>query len=103
MRQKTKHTPGPWSVLDEENRTYVIDAEDCTVAIIPMDRTPGNTERADAALISAAPEMLEALDIALSALSDVNLASSNDAVRKSVYFAHSKVSAVIEKAKGGVK
>lgn len=68
MKHETKHTAGPWSVLDEENRTYVIDAEDCTVAIIPMDRTPGNTERADAALISAAPEMLEALELAVAKL-----------------------------------
>jgi hypothetical protein len=58
----TQHTPGPWTV-DPDDRTRVIDVQDCTVA--RTDYVEIEEERdwqvANAALIAAAPAMLEAL------------------------------------------
>ena len=58
----TQHTPGPWTV-DVEDECRVIDVQDCTVA--RTDYVEIEEERdwqvANAALIAAAPAMLEAL------------------------------------------
>ena len=55
----TKHTPGPWTVeRDGPNRKWLINAEDFAVAT--CDGAIRHQE-ADARLIAAAPELLEAL------------------------------------------
>jgi len=62
----TQHTPGPWTV-DVEDECRVIDVQDCTVA--RTDYVEIEEERdwqvANAALIAAAPALLEALRYAL--------------------------------------
>ena len=74
----TQHTPGPWTV-DVEDECRVIDVQDCTVA--RTDYVEIEEERdwqvANAALIAAAPAMLEALREALAALSDIRNAADN--------------------------
>lgn len=67
-----KHTPGPWTVSGQaaRSRYITVSAEGCgrVVARIPFtperiaERSPSLiTDAADAALIAAAPSMLEAL------------------------------------------
>lgn len=59
----TKHTPGPW-IVDENNATiFANDSrwEDPT-AICKVDTLPGEETDANARLIAAAPELLEALE-----------------------------------------
>jgi hypothetical protein len=50
---ETQHTPGPWSVIDTIYRTFhIVDHEGVFVA---------DTDRCNARLIAAAPELLAAL------------------------------------------
>src|SRR5689334_19211469 len=62
----TKHTPGPWHVEAEEwtdGQGILICCKDAGVALIDPDDEEGATPEdfANAHLIAAAPEMLEAL------------------------------------------
>lgn len=55
----TKHTPGPWNVRPYE--PFIVEDEG-DLAIATMDKRRGyDTEAANAQLIAAAPELLEAL------------------------------------------
>ncbi len=64
----SKHTPGPWTIRDNENGTLGIDATEpdgtpCQPARINGDATDsvyGPVTRANARLIAAAPDLLEA-------------------------------------------
>lgn len=61
---KTKHTPRPWSAVNIDEQGWTVVADDTVVAIVGGG---GNGEdfdpayEADARLIAAAPELLEAL------------------------------------------
>lgn len=63
----SKHTPGPWSYRTEprslaDSGSYIVGSNgDEPAYICPLNLTPGARE-ANAALIAAAPEMLEALE-----------------------------------------
>jgi hypothetical protein len=59
----SKHTPGPWKVSHEANGQWTIFAENYDVTSIPDDPDYGrpSEDPANARLIAAAPEMLEAL------------------------------------------
>ena len=67
--RESKHTPGPWRV-DANHPDYVLSATRCVTIIYGR---PGNaTEReANARLIAAAPDMLEALKACQSALASM--------------------------------
>ncbi len=59
----TAHTPGPWDIVNAPNgKTYIKDKDRAILAVIYGDNTltVGDTS-ANAALIAAAPELLEAL------------------------------------------
>jgi hypothetical protein len=61
----TKHTDGPWRVLIEGNHCFIEDANGDTVARVshPFPFTTTDDERdANARLIAAAPDLLEALE-----------------------------------------
>lgn len=62
---ETKHTPGPWSVRHQPYRDgfkFAVCGEDFWPAAIFSDgRSNAGTAEANAALIAAAPEMLDAL------------------------------------------
>ena len=77
------HTPGPWSVRDNENGTLGIDAKEpdgtyCQPARIngnADDRVYGPVTRANAQLIAAAPELLEACKILTKVFSNLAVKS----------------------------
>ena len=59
----SKHTPGPWTILSASNRTPLVKAGPTveeTVAMV-IDFYKPDEAPANARLIAAAPEMLEAL------------------------------------------
>ena len=69
-KSDTQHTPGPWYVGTKGSRHFIDGADELTVAY--LDRA-GVRERltieANAQLIAAAPDMLEALRAIVAALS----------------------------------
>ena len=65
------HTSGPWNVGDDSPNDYegpIIDTRDRAVAVITIDHETESTpeDRANARLIAAAPELLEALRVFVS-------------------------------------
>ena len=54
-----KHTPGPWTYEQISNNAYVIDENGSAVMLY---RNPDDEMKANARLIAAAPELLEALE-----------------------------------------
>ena len=65
MKNKTKHTPGPWraNYYALTNKCFVATSEDTVIFEENTEAT--NSISPNAHLISAAPEMLEALEKAL--------------------------------------
>ena len=67
MKNKTKHTPGPWYICDEYEGAIPIDAppastgRDDSVEICRVSYDSESEQAANAALIAAAPEMLAQL------------------------------------------
>jgi hypothetical protein len=55
------HTPGPWAI--DNLRIWASGQEEYTIAIIPMDGYSPHQMQANARLIAAAPDLLEALGI----------------------------------------
>lgn len=63
----TKHTPGPWTVEAEHlgtNRDFVIEAPEFGI-IADIGGGPEVNRRANANLIAAAPELLDACELML--------------------------------------
>jgi len=60
----SKHTPGPWTVEEHEDGLWIRNAACGRSAVIPFGGTPleRSEEIADANLIAAAPDLLEALE-----------------------------------------
>jgi hypothetical protein len=75
-----KHTPGPWWFSEVENGNYQIGQGDSALATtIPIwnglqitERKP-DEDKANAHLIAAAPELLEALEDAIDKLNDADM------------------------------
>jgi len=64
---ETKHTPGPWSVFeDKENETGIVkgyNVESAAGEIVGCEGIcGGSNDEANARLIAAAPDLLEAVD-----------------------------------------
>lgn len=55
----TKHTPGPWAVAEGDG-CFVVETDDMTVRFVCMG-LDAEGDRANACLIAAAPDLLEAL------------------------------------------
>lgn len=95
----TKHTPGPWSVSkygDDYNITYNTDGNWLATVYDDDDPFAGRPE-ADAHLIAAAPELLEALKaIQLQALQSSVNSAANEWGREALDLAN----AAIAKAEG---
>jgi len=67
----SKHTPGPWSINDWPQATtdIAIGAVGAPlIAKVPLRDVSLNEQKANASLIAAAPDLLEALKLAVSAL-----------------------------------
>lgn len=93
-----KHTPGPWKVYDPEmpdtKATYGIDGpQGQPVVYFGITHNDGINLLADARLIAAAPELLEALKLAYDAMS-----GSTD--KTILIRAHKAAEAAIDKAIG---
>lgn len=56
--KKTNHTPGPWALSANFHQTQKVVSNDCEVVKLP----PTEVGKANAHLISAAPELLAALE-----------------------------------------
>lgn len=68
MKQEHKHTPGPWSLSLNIDGDYLLDTGDTEeTAVIFV--TEENNGIANATLIAAAPDLLEALEAMLAAFS----------------------------------
>lgn len=72
-----KHTPGPWTIgVSDDNQIHCVDGSDSTGGIIEIcevwgtlsDKEETEESRANARLIAASPEMLEALKVTTSSL-----------------------------------
>jgi hypothetical protein len=94
----TKHTPGPWSILDERRGFIVTACDDCyDVATV---RNIGNRDNAaNARLIAAAPDMLAALQT-IKQLNDDAAPFGGEIYRDRVDRAWDAVRAAIAKATG---
>jgi hypothetical protein len=86
---ETKYTPGPW-----KNSTQIGAPKHCSGAVIADNGylVAGQLRHGDALLIAAAPELLEALESAIYALTDGDQYNKADTLIK--------INAAIKKAKG---
>ena len=98
----TKHTPGPWVVQHEGSQTIIVsrtaqesDSGGPTVSYIYNHES--RQSKANARLISAAPELLEALQLALATLNRVHPPTSPF---DSTQGTRDVINAAITKAKG---
>ena len=91
----TKHTPGPWAVLTGEFALYVTPAGGSrAIAQIPP---VSQDAEANARLIAAAPELLEALQLLL----DIELGGEiGGSFRERLYAAFRKSEKAVAKATG---
>ena len=89
------HTPGPWSALPGHSCIGFIDIisrlDGVVAQVTQSDNSPSETDIANAHLIAAAPELLEALKLADAMLSGANM-NANVVERK--------IRAAIAKAEG---
>lgn len=70
---KTKHTPGPWLLVEQgDANEYAVLTPDKKEWVIAFRLNPGRPiyeqEKANAKLIAAAPELLEALKVCYASL-----------------------------------
>jgi hypothetical protein len=84
---EAKHTPGPWQSCNYDGRCRVILGDDLRIAVVLGDH---DESAANARLIAAAPDLLEALELWLSA---ADIHTFDDA--------KAKARATIARAKGG--
>lgn len=97
---KTKHTPGPWySAITPTSGTWVGSDPQCMIGIARIFGDSDEETEANAALIAAAPDLLEALK----ALHSCHRAFSNDPEMWTALDddARKQAEAAIEKAEGG--
>ena len=95
MTEAAAHTPGPWTIeLGDQTRTSEIWAGDMIVADVHGHVTRGS--HADARLIAAAPELLEALQHIMRCIPPGGFAQIHDG--SSTW---AKIDAAITNATGG--
>jgi hypothetical protein len=100
---KPSHTPGPWhAVYDADGDCAIFDKQDELLAVTVGDPDiPLEEDEANADLMAAAPEMLEALEAALDELHEINLVRPRPPRGPELTIAaENKVRAAIQKAKG---
>lgn len=95
----TQHTPGPWTVAEDDINGQAIVRGRHTEIATCWHHCLGSLEiqmRANARLIAAAPELLEALEACLARLQIVD----TEAIKNSYHLPVIKAAAAINKAKG---
>lgn len=92
---KTKHTPGPWVVgTNGPNDHFIRDAG--LSMIVDKINFPMSQSTANARLIAAAPELLEALEAVLSLYKSTGMSPEEHEVNRLVWNA-------VQKAAGGAE
>jgi hypothetical protein len=94
-----KHTPGPWHVT----KCNCASGRCQSLQVLTVLPAEAHLSRADAYLISAAPDMLEALEMILSAneaIADATRQSELERARCNYYKARDRAKAAVLKAKG---
>jgi hypothetical protein len=94
---ETKHTPGPRAVKWEADGNGVFEGTKC---IATTHREPAKVRHADAVLLAAAPELLEALELALAPLQTAYIESNRTGHGSEAARAFLLARAAIAKAKG---
>jgi hypothetical protein len=75
---ETKHTPGPWKIVEQRFPVCIIEGEDGTCVVGNVSGQPGlDGQTANARLIAAAPELLEALRDCLATLDGLKRHNTN--------------------------
>lgn len=90
----SKHTPGPWFSQYDDNGFYEIGSE-AVSRRVAFTYSEYDTDEANARLIAAAPDLLEALQRLLDATTPLFFITQND------HTAFHQASAAIAKATGG--
>jgi hypothetical protein len=96
----SRHTPGPWQALDasEVGAIFINSGEGPVADIYAKDAWWSDSEKADARLIAAAPDLLEALSEMLESFSMDNVGAN--AMARNIN-AKKSARAAIHKAVGG--
>ena len=76
------HTKGPWAVTYGHCRLVITDAAERDLALCNLQCENGDEDEANARLIAAAPELLEALDWALGVITSPNRVMDSRALRQ---------------------
>jgi hypothetical protein len=98
MTNENKHTPGPWELLEEmDGRHELMSSEGDWIATI---NTFSVVDEANARLIAAAPELLEALVIALPLVEASYLDHEGSANGDAIFGALEVIKAILAKAEG---
>lgn len=92
---KTNHTPAPWQIHEDESQLIVTTDGYSTIAEV-FEKRPG--WKANARLIAAAPELLEALKVALY---DITLTVEHES-EYGDNITHARASQRLEKAKAAI-
>lgn len=97
--ENAKHTPGPWRVGEEAGSEMIVYAPDgfAVASTVVFHRNHDQSKSANARLIAAAPELLEALI----AFRDGGAGKNFDSWHESYRPAIDKAIAAIAKATGG--
>lgn len=93
----TKHTPGPWTVSDNHGKRYIEPVGD-NEPVAMICRGHADSYSANAHLIAAAPELLEALEIMIVGACAVGVPHAGE--RKVLQDAVDHARATINKARG---
>ena len=105
--EKSKHTPGPWKISEDssmraeivapnpEAKPWDKQSQNKYVASVPFGKDKDCRHGFDASLICAAPDLLDALELALTALSSVACNESDE-----IDNVKTEIANAINKAKG---
>jgi len=76
-----KHTPGPWTVIENSSGKHLVCADHPQAAHFDIALTSGPDSVANARLIAAAPELLEACQRYIAEREEIGLSCDSAAVR----------------------
>lgn len=99
-----KHTPGPWSVLIENGKLYVVQKHQDPVTVCFVPDPSSEDSQADARLIATAPELLAACKDAYAKLLErLNFIESTYGLEQNKDAYLNQLEQAIAKATGGAE
>jgi hypothetical protein len=87
----TKHTPGPWRENSQGDSEYIFSEVYGAIAIIPHGGIHRDEHKANAQLIAAAPDLLDALQTIVSVLSDWDNATNQGKYANLIEYANKAI------------